>query len=184
MIDAADVAGVLLAAGRSTRFGGDKLLADLDGKPLALHAADMLAGIGFGALIAVCRADDAVLPGLLEQRGFAIVRNDRPEDGLSRSLQLGVEAARGSRAMLVALADMPFVTAALIARLLAAFDGATLASLRQGQPMPPALFPQSVFDALAAAEGDAGARDLLRDAGRVPADPQELRDIDTRADLA
>lgn len=183
MIAPAEVAGVLLAAGRGTRFGDDKLAADLDGKPLALHAADMLAGIAFGALIAVCRVDDAVLPGLLEQRGFAIVRNDRPENGLSRSLRLGVEAARGSRAMLVALADMPFVTTAHIARLLDSFEGAPLASARDGQPMPPALFPSHTFDALAAVGGDAGARALLRGAGTVAAAADELRDIDTRADL-
>lgn len=184
MIAPADVAAVLLAAGRGTRFGGDKLLAELDSKPLAVYAADLLAGIGFGALIAVCRADDAVLPGLLHARGFTIALNDRPEDGQSRSLRLGVEAARGSAALLIALADMPFVTRAHITRLLDTFAGKTLASARDGQPMPPALFPRTTYDALAAVEGDAGGRALLRDAPSVAADPAELPDIDTRADLS
>ena len=54
MIEAAKVASVLLAAGRSARFGeADKLAADLNGKPVALHAAEALAGIGLGQLIAV-----------------------------------------------------------------------------------------------------------------------------------
>ena len=44
---------VLLAAGQSRRFGGDKLGAPLLGKPLALHAADALAAIPFATRIAV-----------------------------------------------------------------------------------------------------------------------------------
>lgn len=184
MIAPGDVAAVLLAAGRGTRFGGDKLLAPLDGKPLALHAADLLASIGFGTLIAVCRAGDALLPELLEARCFTIVRNHRPEDGLSRSLRLGVEAARGSPALLIALADMPFVSPAHIARLLDAFAGETIASSSGGQTMPPALFPRSAFDALATSKGDAGARELLQHARGLAAHERELADIDTLADLA
>lgn len=179
MIDAARVAAVLLAAGRSTRFGGDKLVAALAGKPVALHAAEGLAAVGFGHLVAV--TSDA-FAGLF--RGFEIVVNDRPEEGQARSLRLGVEAAEraGADAVLVALADMPFVGAAHYRRLLAAHERVTATALN-GTAMPPALFGRALFLQLKALDGDRGARSLLAGATLIEAPPHELRDIDVPADL-
>lgn len=172
------VAAVLLAAGRSRRFGeADKLLAELDGKPLARHAADTLAGIGFGALIVVTTP---ALAGVFPD--FAAIVNDCPDEGQSRSIRLGVEAAAGSQAALVALADMPFVSDAHYRRLFAAHERLT-ASSRIGTAMPPALFDRSLFPKLVALEGDQGARALLGGAVLVEAPAGDLRDIDTPDDL-
>jgi len=60
MIAAERVAALLLAAGESRRFGAaNKLLAELRGQPLVRHIATRLAGLGFGARIAIC-SDDRV----------------------------------------------------------------------------------------------------------------------------
>lgn len=187
MIDPAEIAVLLLAAGQSDRFGSDKLLVPLQGIAVALHAAARLAEIGAGRQIAVCRAASP-LAEELAARGFDIVVNPDPARGLSSSLALGVEQAEqvGAKAVLVALADMPFVSAGHFSALLASFDPDTApvaASERAGVPMPPALFSRTVFDDLRAAQGDRGARDLLRRAARVAAGPHELADIDRPEDI-
>ena len=187
MIDPAEIAVLLLAAGQSERFGSDKLLVQLQGMPVALHAAARLSEIGAGRGIAVCRAASP-LAEELAARGFDVVVNPDPARGLSSSLALGVRRAQlvGAKAALVALADMPFVSAGHFAALLASFDPDTapvVASERAGVPMPPALFSRLVFDDLCAAKGDRGARNLLQRAVRVAADPHELADIDRPEDI-
>lgn len=181
MIAAERVTVVLLAAGLSRRFGPeDKLLADVGGKPLAAHAADTIGTIGFGSLIAVCSSDPVA--ELLAERGFLIVRNDRPEDGQSRSIRLGIEAAGEAEAVLIALADMPFVSVRHYRRLLAEHDDVTASSLG-GVGMPPALFGTARFDDLHRFSGDQGAKALLVDATLVEGQACELEDIDKPAAL-
>ncbi|MBK6413052.1 nucleotidyltransferase family protein [Sphingopyxis sp.] len=187
MIDPADVAVLLLAAGQSGRFGSDKLLVPLGGAPMALHAANRLAELGTGWRIAVCR-EAGSLARELEALGFEVVVNPEPSRGLSSSLALGIERAEtvGAKAALVALGDMPFVSPAHFAALVAAFDPATapiVASDRAGVAMPPAVFDKTVFADLRNGEGDQGARALIRGAALVAADPHELADIDRPEDI-
>ncbi len=182
------LAGLLLAAGQSRRFGPtSKLSADLAGQPVIARSAAALRRAGCAVQIAVT-AD----PGLAEWLpGVQLVppRPGPPAHGLS--LAAGVEAAAevGADAVLVTLADMPLVPAAhlraLAARAAETGRAATAAAGRS--PMPPAVFPASDFPALMALTADAGARDLIADLeGRavleVPA--AWLLDIDRPADLA
>ncbi|KTE38412.1 MULTISPECIES: nucleotidyltransferase family protein [unclassified Sphingopyxis] len=189
MIDARDIAAILLAAGGSRRFGADdKLLAPLAGEPLALHAARRIVELAPGRRIAVCRDGDGQLARRLAALDFEIVVNPAPEAGLSQSLACGIaEAARGSEtAALIALADMPFVGVAHLRRLLARFDAAdapVVASTDGSTAMPPALFARSLFGALQEGKGDRGAKTLLADAALVAAGDGELADIDRPEDL-
>lgn len=176
------VAAVLLAAGRSTRFGAaDKIAAELDGLPLGLHAARTIAGLPLALRYVVTGAAPRDYPG------FEIVPNDRPEAGLSRSIALGVASARaaGAQAMLIALADMPYVPAAHFRRLIERADGpaALVASTDGGHRTSPAVFGADWFDDLAALSGDRGARDLLQRGSAVSAAPGDLLDVDTPDDL-
>lgn len=182
------IAAVLLAAGRSRRFGArDKLAETLDGVPLALHAAQRIADLGVGTRIAVC-AEESPLAGELARLGFAIQVNAEPERGLSRSLALGIAAAAdsGAEAALVLLGDMPFVRTDHLRALLAGFDpgdAPVVASARDGIAMPPAIFARSLFDTLRESSGDRGGRALLGAARLVAAPAAELADIDRPADL-
>lgn len=183
MIHAERVALVLLAAGRSERFGAaDKLAEPFLGKPLALHVVTALAGVPFAARFVVC-AGTAVEFG----PDYRVVTNDAPEAGQARSVRLGIAAAAATDvdAVLVALADMPRVTAAQVYRLLdAAGEGEDLLASSDGvRPKPPTLFGRRHFAALMALEGDAGARDLIAAGRHVVTTPAELVDIDTREDL-
>lgn len=179
------VALILLAAGRSRRFNdGDKLAEPFLDKPLAFHVVTALEKIPFLARIAI--VSDTTLD--FAALGYEVVRNPDPSLGQARSLCYGVEAAReqGADAVLVALADMPRVTAAHIYRMFEAADGPTavVASSNGKHPTPPALFGRDRFDALLALEGDEGARALILGGKHVVTSPAELVDVDTQEDLA
>ncbi len=180
MIGVEETALVLLAAGRSERFGASKLDQDLNGLPLGLHAARALAALPFARRVAVtgrCAIDFAA-------EGYAVVRNDDPARDMASSVRLGVSAAGDAAAVLLVLADMPGVTAAHVARLFAASEGATVVASGDGErAMPPVLFAQALFPQLLALRGDHGARDLIRGARQVVAPAGMLVDVDTVAAL-
>lgn len=184
MLSVDQVALVLLAAGHSRRFNdGDKLAESFLDKPLAYHVVTALEDVPFLARIAVVsdtKLDFAAL-------GYQVVENPDPTLGQARSLCHGVKAAKeaGAEAVLVALADMPRVTAAHIYRMMDAADGpATIVASSDGvNPMPPALFGKDMFDGLMKLDGDQGARELIKRGHHVIAPPNELVDVDTQDDL-
>jgi molybdenum cofactor cytidylyltransferase len=186
MIAAEDAVLVLLAAGKSARFSGDRCKLDepLGGTPLGLHAALTVADVPFKARVAVvgrCRINYAA-------HGFELIENLDPVGDMASSLRLGVARAQeqGAAAIVVVLADMPRITAAHVRRLLAAADGssAVVASATPGaSPRPPAVFGCDLFARLSSLTGDHGARDLIRAARHVEASAAALVDIDTREDL-
>lgn len=189
MVEAANIAVILLAAGTSQRFGADdKLLAPLAGEPLALHAARRIAELAPGRRIAVCPDDHGILAQQLAAEGFEIVANPHPERGLSQSLSCGIAAAaRGPEvAALICLADMPFVSTGHLRNLLTHFDPSTapvVATTNGAATMPPALFSRALFEKLQGGEGDRGGKALLADAALVRTDADELVDIDRPDDL-
>ena len=189
MIEPDAVAAILLAAGRSSRFGtADKLLTPLQGMPVARHAAKPIVELTPARRIAICPDADDALAHMLAGEGFDIIANPAAERGLSESLRLGIAAVQSGTesAALLCLADMPFVRAEHLAALLARFDpheAPVVASGRDGVPMPPALFARSLFAELANARGDQGGRALLASAVLVPAPAGQLGDIDRPGDL-
>ncbi len=184
MIEAERVTLVLLAGGRSERFGSDKLTQLYLGRPLGLHVVVALEAVPFRKRIAVVSQTQLDLAGC----GYRVIHNDDPSAGMSRSLRLGVKAAcaGGAGACRIALADLPHVTATLIYRLLARAEGpdAIVASSDGVIPRPPVLFGCAHFDQLLLSEGDIGARDLVKRGHHVVTSPAELVDIDTPQDLA
>jgi molybdenum cofactor cytidylyltransferase len=178
---------VLLAAGRSLRFGDeDKLCWTWRGKPLVRHAAQAIEQAGFGSRVAVVQSASSGAGQLLGD-AFTLVENVRPEAGLSSSLRLGIEAAGALDvdAALVCLGDMPFLKATTLLRICAAADSdehPVVASFDGSRPSSPALFARSRFDRLLALEGDVGARLLLGEATLVRVDAAELVDIDLKPD--
>ncbi|MES2988216.1 MAG: nucleotidyltransferase family protein [Pseudomonadota bacterium] len=184
MVKPEQVALVLLAAGRSRRFDGDKLSEEFLDKPLAYHVVTALENIPFCKRIAI--VSDTELD--FAARGYDVVENPDPSLGQSRSLCHGVSRAReaGCDYVLVALADMPRVTATHILRLFDAANGeGTIVASSDGvRPMPPALFGSGLFDELLDLKGDEGARELIKRGRHVVTTPAELVDIDTREGLA
>lgn len=180
--------GVILAAGRSTRFGpADKLAADLGGKPLAAYAAAAMAALPLTARAAVSGSDAA--HGTLFGDGFQRLRAPA---GAGQAASLAAAAAfardKGATDLLLVLADMPLITVTDMAAVLERAADGRAAAVTDGQRrMPPACFPSSDFDALAAQDGDRGARGLLSLLGPerlISLPEQRLLDVDTEEDLA
>jgi molybdenum cofactor cytidylyltransferase len=179
------IAAVILAAGTASRFGADKLIHPLNGKPLGAHIADALLGLPFAERFAVVPAGNRRRADLYSARGLDLITNPDPGQGLASSLALGASmaAALGSHALLVCLADMPFVTRAHLALLVGAAGDRPVATVHAGTRTPPAIFPASMFGELMALSGDRGAKPLLEGALVIEADAALVRDIDTVEDL-
>ena len=100
-----DITGLLLAAGSGRRFGGNKLLAELKGKPLVLHAATSLSPCDH--LIAVVRKEDRALQQILQAADIPFVINPEAEQGMGRSIACGVQASVTSDGWCILPGDMP-----------------------------------------------------------------------------
>ena len=94
-MDQGRVAAIVLAAGAGSRFGGGKLLATVDGRPLLQHTLDRLAEAGIDDVIVVLGADAAAVEAAIEWRAERRVVNPEPERGLASSLAIGRAAAGG-----------------------------------------------------------------------------------------
>jgi molybdenum cofactor cytidylyltransferase len=183
-----NIALAILAAGRGSRFGGRKLEALLDGQVIGTMTAARLAEFDFGARFVIADPKHGALIEAFAAFGFAMITNDQPSAGLSRSVSLAAQAAQNTnaQALLICLADMPNVPAEHIAAMVEALgDGVrVIASSVQGTAMPPALFPRAHFPRLAGLSGDEGAKPLLANAILIEADAWSMADIDTPEDLA
>lgn len=187
---AEDHCGILLAAGRSTRFGSDKLLHPLTDAMAVALASAMAMKAALPRVVAVADPRNSVLCRLFESACVEIVAAPTADEGMGTSLATGVSATADAAGWIVALADMPFISSATIARVLEALRaGAPLAApayeSRRGHPVG---FDRRFRDDLIALRGDEGARRILeghRDELEVIAcdDPGVLRDIDTAEDL-
>ena len=186
------IAGVVLAAGGATRFGAAKQLADLDGRPLLEHAIRSIEAVPAIERVVVvlgARADE-VRAGVDFGSTDVVVCHDW-ESGQSASLKTGIAAIAGDAdAAVITLGDMPRVTPQVIARFanLAAERGAQARAraVYGGAPGHPVVLGSDYFDAVAAIEGDIGARDLLRSIGVHEVECTHLSsavDIDTPEDL-
>ncbi len=160
------VAGVVLAAGASTRFGRNKLLLTLDGESLARRAAKAALAASLEPVVVVLGHDaDRIREELSGLSVRAVVNADHSR-GMSTSLAAGIAALPAETvAAVIQLADMPLVTAAMISRLVAVFreTGAPLvASDYGGVQAPPTLYARALFPELGATEGDGGGKEIVR----------------------
>lgn len=186
------ILGVLLAAGTGSRFAdGNKLLADVAGRPVVVRAADALLESAVDDAVAVTGHRAADVADVLDPLGLRTIHNPAFEDGQSASVRRGVEVARlyDADAVLFALGDMPCVRSRTINALCNAYatgDADAVVPTVEGERGNPVVFGESHFDALAAVSGDEGGRHVLADADSArieTADPGVRFDVDTREDL-
>jgi molybdenum cofactor cytidylyltransferase len=157
------IAGLLLAAGRSTRFGADKLTAKLDGKAVVRLSAECLRPLD-AVYVVIPPGADAITQALARLDVTFVVNLGRAE-GMASSLRAGVAALPADvDAVVVALGDQPFaspdVTKVLVERWKAGGADAVAPQYRDGRGHP-VLFGRGCFPALDMLEGDVGARTVL-----------------------
>jgi molybdenum cofactor cytidylyltransferase len=188
------IAALLLAAGQSSRMGSNKLLAEVDGRPMVARVAQRLLSSHARPIIAVLgnEADrvDAALGRLPVER----VRNPAFAEGLSSSLKRGLAALPPDiDGVIVCLGDMPLVAGRDLDRLIAAFNPlegrAIVVPIRHGKRGNPVLWAKRFIPEMAELAGDVGAKHLIGDYAELVAEVEMdsdgvLIDIDTPDALA
>lgn len=192
-----DVVAVVLAAGAGRRFGGGKLLARLEGRPVLQHVLDALAAAGLDDVVVVLGDEASTIEAALAWRGERRVRNPDPARGLASSLQVGLAAVEeGSRqpvtGALIVLGDQPDLRPDAVAVILGAGSAqggsrAIVPHYEADAGRNPVLLPRSLWSVAHDLSGDQGL------GGWLAAHPERVRevpvaganpDIDRRADLA
>ncbi len=187
------VAAIVLAAGKSARMGSNKLLADLRGEAMIRRTVAVMRQAADITIVVTGRDPDEIgasLAGL----PVTLVHNDRYADGLSTSLRAGIEALPpDTDVAVIALGDMPLVSAEVVRRLIAAYSPAEHRSICVpvfgGERGNPVLWGRQHFAALKDLTGDRGARVLFETLGEeivevAMPDDAVLRDADTPEALA
>ncbi len=171
---------LLLAAGGSRRMRGkDKLLEIVDGEPLLRRAAAAVLQAGVGRVHVVMQPENATRDAALEGLDVRRITSAEWQEGMAASIRAGMAGlSQDCDAVIIALADMPEVTAAHLDRLVAAYDAGEgreicRAVAADGTPGLPVLFGRRFFETLADLQGDRGARDVIKDA------PEFLVDVPT-----
>jgi molybdenum cofactor cytidylyltransferase len=183
------VAGVVLAAGASTRLRRPKQLVEWRGKPLVWHAARAAIEGGLSPVVVVVGAAAEEVRAALRGEAVRFVQNDAWEDGQSTSVRAGLAAVEsGAEAVLFLLCDTPLVDLRLVGTLVREHRQSLtpiIAPLAGGRWANPVLFDRVTFRDLASLYGDMGGR-LLFDRYRMAGinwDSSILLDIDSPEDL-
>ncbi|MBB3127987.1 molybdenum cofactor cytidylyltransferase [Paenibacillus rhizosphaerae] len=192
------IIGVYLAAGSSRRMGCRKQALELaPGVHLAGSGLAALRDSGVNGLIVVVHPEDPLvwldagfLAGQADGPGLVVAVCLEADQGMALSLQCGIRAAsnEGADAVLIALADQPFVTSAWLTQLIGVWRSSPrldyVISEAGGETMPPAVLSATMFEVASGLKGDQGAKRLL-DSSRfhgvrlASADPWLALDIDT-----
>lgn len=191
------IGAVVLAGGRSSRFGGDKLSAPIDGRPMLDHAIEAVRTVAVDIVVVLAPDADVPVPP-----GVRVVHDARSFEGPLVGLATGLAALEpGTDRVLVVAGDMPDLVPAVLAHLVQALALAPQAAValgQAGQPQPlPMAVDRSSAETTAGQLIEAGERRLRAfvtalEAVIIPEpmwraddpDAATLRDIDTRADLA
>ena len=161
------IAGVVLGAGRSSRMGGpNKLLAEIGGKPLVRMVVDAVLASRARPVVVVTGHQRDKVEAALAGLPVKFVHNPHFAEGLGTSLKAGIAALPAAvDGAIVCLGDMPQVDAALIDRLIGAFDpdhGAlVVVPTIDGKRGNPVVWSRRFFPDLMTVEGDVGARYLI-----------------------
>lgn len=181
---------LLLAAGRSVRFGSDKRLALLpDGKTVLEVTLINIQASNLPVLVCVENGEDAAAK-ICERMSVNFVVCENASLGMGYTLAEGIVHISGWQGVLVALADMPFVQATTYSLLGNSLSVDTICRPEcDGRTGHPVAFGANYFGELTAHSGEVGARELLsKYAAKVStidcSDPGILRDIDRPGDLS
>jgi len=187
------LAGVILAAGGSSRMGSVKQLLDIGGRTLLAHTVDVVLDSGTWPVCVVLGAHAGEIRTHLTHAGILVVDNADWRTGMASSIRAGIsavlEASPGLEALLVTPGDLPALAAGDIVALagLHRSSGLVSAARYAGRLGAPAVFGRSHLGDLMNLKGDQGARRILNaDPSKVAAAdlPSLAFDLDTPSDYA
>ncbi len=200
MSPVAPVFAIILAAGRATRFGSDKLMVPLAGRSVLGHVLDTVTASArngiLRAVYLVSRNDTGPEATLARAAGATVVVADRAGEGLALSLRAGLDrvalsAPAGGAAALIVLGDQPGLRVEVIAEVVRRWRVSGAPAVRPlyadspAEPGHPVLVDRRIWPEVGRLEGDSGLGGVLRrTAVELVQVPGRNPDIDTPADLA
>lgn len=182
------IGGLVLAAGKGSRFGGSKQLAELDGRPLLEHSIQAMTASPVGRVVVVLGAAAETVIAEVDFHGAEPIVTDRWEEGQSASLAYGLAELSECEAVVVTLGDLPRLSTDAIRRVIAERgDGVeAIRATYAGEPGHPVLLERELFERLRDVSGDHGARNLLLSVSSREVACDDLgggEDVDTPAQL-
>jgi molybdenum cofactor cytidylyltransferase len=189
------IGAVILAAGMSRRMGVPKLFLEVYGKPLFRYSVECAIQSELDPILIVGGEHVQLLHEHTKDLSVEIIKNSDYKEGMASSLQRGIEAMEGRvDALLVFLADQPFVPPVLVRKLLQTYSDCRAHGIRivrpqySGIPGHPVLFDAELFSEFSDLKGDEGGRSIItRHAEKLKLIPAEYSlwgaDIDTPDDL-
>ena len=182
-----DYAMILLAAGKSSRYGSNKLLEELDGGRMFEHTLRKMRAFPLCIQVAVTRFEE--IERAAEAQGMLVVENWEPDLGISHSLRLGLQKALEEnpelKGAMFIVCDQPGLTAATFARMLdigKKYPGKIVCAGRKGKMGNPVLWDRCFFDELSRLSGDKGGKQIIGahmdDVLLCETEETELRDVD------
>ena len=179
---------VVLAAGKARRFGANKLLAALGGRPVLARTLDALPRECFARIVVV--TSDPAVSALCRERDFEVA--EYPGGGQSESIRMGLARMDGTNGCMFVNGDQPLLRPSSLRRMAAAFAEAPDRVIRlsfAGTAASPVIFPSAAYPGLMNLQGDTGGMAVVRGGGwevrTVEAErAAELWDVDDAAALA
>lgn len=184
----ADLSGIVLAAGRSSRMEGtNKLLLPWKEQCVLQVVVERIRAVGLGEVVVVTGHQRAEVEEALSRYPVRLVHNPDFAEGMAASIRVGVEAAVGEKGYLLALGDMPQVAGKTMLKVVEALKNrkAIAVPVRDGRRGHPVAIGSAHRDALLTLTGDRGARPVLaKNAANVVEVPVEdegiFVDVDTQ----
>ena len=182
------IAFIMLAAGNSRRFGSNKLLYEINGKPMYRHILEKL--------MAVANAPESITVVTqyeeIEQEartlGANVYINPHPDEGISSSLKIGLKANLDADTCLFTVSDQPWLTTATLHQLIDVLKtsqkGIACVSC-QGKLGNPCIFTRKYYEELLSITGDRGGKSVITAHREDTAvlkvnDMRELMDMDVK----
>lgn len=182
-----DYAMILLAAGKSSRYGSNKLLEELDGGKMYEYTLRKMRAFPLCTQVVVTRF--AEIEKASKKQHMHVVENKEPDLGIAHSLVLGLRAAKlknpDLKGAMFIVCDQPGLTAGTFARMLdmsKKHPGKIICAGRKGKMGNPVLWDQKFFPELEQLLGDKGGKQIMgahmKDVLACEAEEAELQDVD------
>ena len=166
------VAGVVLAAGLSTRMGRNKLLLEVGGEPVVARAVRSARDAGLDPVLVVVGHEADRVRAAIADLPVTTVTNPEPARGIHTSLRVGFQALAERPdepgAAVVMLGDMPLVSSAMVRRLVDGWRASRshhpslVISLYGEVVAPPILYGAPLFAELRLVDGDGCGKQVVK----------------------
>ncbi|EKQ55047.1 MAG: putative MobA-like protein [Clostridium sp. Maddingley MBC34-26] len=180
---------ILLAAGNSSRFEGNKLLTIVNDKPMYMNAIEIVSKISFNKIIVVTQYEE--IKGALSKCNIEVIMNYNSELGISHSIKLGVQSSKDADAYMFMVCDQPFISLnsleALINEFTKSHKGLACIAYK-GNLCNPTIFSNKYKNDLLNLKGDIGGKYIINKnlddlVTTEIYDKLEITDIDTKKEL-